>query len=108
MAEKAKKPNDADVERDVQRFSRKALELAKRVVDGTSTEADAEESKALAAELPDVAATAKELSEAYRGSAMKALSEARLDLAYAAAGGGIPSSIRLGWYIKEKGEEPGV
>jgi hypothetical protein len=39
---------------------------------------------------------------------MKALSEARLDLAYVAANGGIPSSIRLGWYIKGKGEEPGI
>lgn len=105
MAEKTK---DADLNRDIQRFSMKALELAKAVVDGAATADDAEKAKELSAKLPEFAASARELAPAYRESAMKALSEARLDLAYVAANGGIPSSIRLGWYIKDKGEEPGL
>ena len=104
MAEK----KDSDLNRDIQRFSMKALELAKTVVDGTTTPEDTERGKSLAAELPEMAATARDLADAYRAGAMKALSEARLDLSYLAAGGGIPSSVRLGWYIKEKGEEPGL
>jgi hypothetical protein len=105
MAEKTK---DADLNRDIQRFSMKALELAKAVVDGAASADDAAKAKDLAAKLPEFAATARELAPAYREGAMKALSEARLDLAYVQANGGIPSSIRLGWYIKEKGEEPGL
>ena len=105
MPEKRK---DADLNRDIQRFSMKALELAKAVVDGGAGKDDAQEAKGLAAQLPEFAAAARDLAPAYREGAMKALSEARLDLAYVAANGGIPSSIRLGWYIKDKGEEPGL
>ena len=105
MAEKTK---DADLNRDIQRFSMQALELAKAVVDGAAGGDAAEKAKELSGQLPEFAATARELAPAYREGAMKALSEARLDLAYVAANGGIPSSIRLGWYIKDKGEEPGL
>ena len=104
MAERAKKPKTSDVSRDIQRFSNRTLELAKTVVDGSTTDADRNAARDLAAELPKMAAKARELAEAYRPGAAQALSEAQLDLAYVAAGGGIPSSIRLGWYIKEKGD----
>ena len=108
MAKQAKKTKDSDVNRDIQRFSMEAFELAKGVADGSSSPESAAKAKELAAKLPDVSATAKELPDAYRAGAMKALSEARLDLSYVAANGAIPSSVRLGWYIKEKGEEPGL
>ena len=106
MVERAKKPKDAEVSREIQRFSNRTLELAKAVVDGSATDAEKEAARELAAQLPAMAAKARELVEAYRPGAAQALSEAQLDLAFAAAGGGIPSSIRIGWYIKEKGEAP--
>ena len=104
MREQTTKSDDAEVNREIHRFSMRALELAKKVVDGTVTAGDQAAARELAERLPAVAATSRELSEAYRAGANKALSEARLDLAYVAAGGGIPSSLRLGWYIKEQGE----
>lgn len=106
MAERAKKSKDPEVSREIQRFSNRTLELAKAVVDGSATDAEKEAARELAAQLPAMAAKARELVEAYRPGAAQALSEAQLDLAYVAAGGGIPSSIRIGWYIKEKGEAP--
>ena len=106
MVERAKKPKDAEVSREIQRFSNRTLELAKAVVDGSATAAEKAAARELAGQLPAMAAKARALAEAYRPGAAQALSEAQLDLAYVAAGGGIPSSIRLGWYIKEKGEGP--
>lgn len=107
MAEGAKKPKDAEVSREIQLFSNRTLELAKAVVDGSATDADKAAARDLTAQLPEMAAKARGLAEAYRPGAAQALSEAQLDLAYVAAGGGIPSSIRLGWYIKEKSEAEG-
>lgn len=108
MPLRAKKPADAEVNLEIQRFSNQALALAKTVVDGSSAEGDKETASEMAARLPALAAEAQTLSDAYRAAAMKALGDARLDLAFVAAGGGIPSSIRLGWYINEKGESPGA
>ncbi|MEP7215756.1 MAG: hypothetical protein ABI782_05835, partial [Anaerolineaceae bacterium] len=104
MPQRAKKPTDAELNRDIQRFSNRALVLAKAVVDGVSSDADKKAAAALAVQLPQLAAQSRDFAEAYRATAAKALADARLDLAYVAAGGGIPSSLRLGWYIKEKSE----
>ena len=106
MAERAKKPNDSDLNRELHRYSNKAFELAKAVVDGSTTEAAKDAARELAGQLPTMVAKARDLAEAYRADSAMLLSETRLDLAFAAAGGGIPSSIRIGWYIKEKGEAP--
>ena len=104
MDEPTTDPDDAERNREIHRFSMRALELAKKVVDGTVTAADQAAARELAERLPAFAASSRGLAEAYRAGAAKALSEARLDLAFVAAGGGIPSSVRLGWYIKEQGE----
>ena len=105
MPQRSKKPTDAELNTDIQRFSNRALALAKAVVDGLSADADKKTAADLAAQLPELAAQSRAFAEAYRAAAAKALADARLDLAYVAAGGGIPSSLRLGWYIKEKSEE---
>lgn len=108
MPLRAKKLADSDVNLEIQRFSNHALALAKTVVDGSSAESDRATAREMADRLPELAAKAQSLSDAYRAAAMKALGDARLDLAFVAAGGGIPSSIRLGWYIKEQSESPGA
>lgn len=94
--------DSAELNREIHRFSLHALDLAKKTVDGTITDADKSTARDLAAQLPALAARARELDDAYRPSANKALADARLDLAFVAAGGGIPSSIRLGHYIAEQ------
>lgn len=104
MDEPTTTSDDADVDSEIHRFSMQALELAKKVVDGTVTADDQAAARQLAEQLPAQAAKSRGLAEAYRAGADQALSEADLDLAYVAAGGGIPSSLRLGWYIKEQGE----
>lgn len=104
MDEHTTDSDDAEVNREIHRFSMQALALAKTVVDGTVTDDDQATARALAERLPALAAKSRELADAYRVGAAKALADARLDLAYVAAGGGIPSSLRLGWYIKERDE----
>ena len=104
MTDRAKKPTDAEINRELHRYSNKAFELAKAVVDGPATEAGKDAARELVGQLPAMVAKARNLAEAYRADSATLLSETRLDLSFAAAGGGIPSSIRLGWYIKEKGD----
>jgi len=107
MPDRTKSRGDTGLSREIQRFSMQALELAKAVVDGSATEADRQEARELAEQLPLLAAKSRELSEAYRAGAAKTLADARLDLAFVAADGKLPSSTRIGWYIKEKGEGQG-
>jgi len=101
MAKQATPSDDAAVNREIQRFSMRALTLGKAVVDGSATDADRETARGLSEQIKDLAEKAHVLDDAYRADAMRALADARLDLAFAAANGGIPSSTRLGWYIKE-------
>jgi hypothetical protein len=107
MPDRTKSRTDAELSREIQRFSMQALELAKAVVDGAATEDDKQKARELAERLPGLAAKSRELSEAYRPGAAKTLADARLDLAFVAADGKLPSSTRIGWYIKEKGVEQG-
>lgn len=102
MPGRSTKPTDANVNREIGAYSQRAYGLAKAVVDGTAGDKEKQTAADLANELPEQAAKAKGLAEAYRADAQRSLSEARLDLAYVAAGGGIPSSIRLGRYIAEQ------
>src|SRR6185312_5285671 len=101
MANQAKPSDDSEVNREIQRFSMRALTLAKAVVDGSATDADRKAAHDLSEQIRSLADKAGALDEAYRAVAMRALADARLDLAFVAANGGIPSSTRLGWYIKE-------
>lgn len=107
MPGETKKPKDAELNREIQRFSMQALELAKALVDGSEAEAAKKKGQTLSDGLRDFVAKARELSDAYRPGAMKTLADARLDLAFVAAGGKGASSTRLGWYIKEKAEAGG-
>lgn len=102
MAARSKKTTDASVEREIQLFSMKALALAKTVAADEPDETAKEQARELAANLPALSANAKELSEAYRASALRSLSEARLDLSYVANEGKGPSSIRIGQYLAER------
>lgn len=104
MDEPTTTADDAEANREIHRFSMRALALAKKVVDGTVTADDQAAARELAERLPALAAQSRALAEAYRVGAVKALADARLDLDFVAAGGGIPSSLRLGWYLKEQGE----
>jgi len=94
--------NDETLGREIQLFSTKAVELAKAVVDGRATDDDRQTARDLAARLPGYASRAKEMADQYRPGAMKALADARLDLEFVAAGGNLPSSARIGWYIQER------
>lgn len=102
MAARSRKPNGASLEREIQLFSMKALALAKTVAEGQQEDATKAEARELAAKLPSLAAKAKDLPEAYRESATRSLSEARLDLSYVANDGKVPSSIRIGQYLAER------
>lgn len=102
MAARPRKTNDAELEREIQLFSMKALALAKPVADGSIDEAGKKQARELASQLPALAAKSRELSDAYRESATRSLSEARLDLSYVSSGGKVPSSIRIGQYIAER------
>lgn len=102
MAKRAKETGEAELNREIQRFSMRALALAKAVVDGSATDADREMARELSGQVPVMAAQARSLGEAYRAGASRALADAHLDLAFVAANGGIPSSTRLGWYMKER------
>ncbi len=104
MPKADKNSGDAETNREIQRFSMAALEFAKKVVDGSLSDQEKSEAKQMAEQLPDFAAKARQLPDAYRAGATKTLADARLDFAYVAADGGVPSSTRLGWYIKEKRE----
>jgi hypothetical protein len=77
------------------RFSNDAFALATELVEG----GDAEELQAKAAELKEqlsgLAEEMKSAPESDRGEVNRALADARLDLDYVAAGGNVPSSIRL-------------
>ncbi len=107
MADSVANPSDAEVNREIQRFSMQALELAKSVVDGSATDEEKQTARALSERLPELAAKAGALADDYRVGAARTLADARLDLAYVAADGAVPSSTRLGWYIKEKGADQG-
>jgi hypothetical protein len=108
MAKAAKKPGDADVNREIQRYSMAAFELAKKSADGSLSDEEKATAQEMAKELPDFSAKARELSDRYRPGASKTLADARLDFSYIASDGAVPSSTRLGWYIKEKGEDAGA
>ena len=106
MAERTKKPNDAEINRELHRYSNIAFQLAKAVVDDSTTDTGKAAARELADQLPAMVAKARGLAEAYRADSAMLLSETRLDFSYVLAGGDAPSSIRIGWYIKEKGEAP--
>ena len=88
---------------DAHRFSNEAFALAKACVTG---ETDADELKARAAELkarlPELAAGIESVPDEYRPDINRALADARLDLDYVAAGGNLPSSIRLHHFIADR------
>lgn len=102
MAKASRSSNDGDLSREIQLFSTRALDLAKAVVDGTATGDDREAARELASQLPQYSERARGMAEHYRASALKALADARLDLAFVAAEGKLPSSSRIGWYIQER------
>lgn len=102
MAKANGSSNDGDLSREIQLFSARALDLAKAVVDGTATDYDREAARELASQIPQYSERAREMAEHYRASASKALADARLDLAFVAADGKLPSSARIGWYIQER------
>lgn len=102
MAKASRSSNDGDLSREIQLFSTRALDLAKAVVDGTATGDDREAARELASQLPQYSERARGMAEHYRTSALKALADARLDLAFVAAEGKLPSSSRIGWYIQER------
>lgn len=104
MPKTTKASQEADLNREIQLFSMQALELAKAVVDAPDAKEAQEKGRALSGKVAEFAAQARELSDAYRTGAMKSLADARLDLAFVAAGGKGASSTRIGWYIKEKAE----
>lgn len=94
--------NDDELRLEIQRFSMQALALAKRVVDGSAEPDDQETATSMQAQLPVLAGRSKSLDEADRAAMNGALADARLDLQFVLAGGGIPSSIRLGQYMNER------
>lgn len=100
MAARSKK-SEPSPHREITAFSDRAYALAKKVVEGSAGEKEKSEAAELASQMPAEAAKLKSIDEGHRPDAQRALSEARLDLSYVAAGGGIPSSIRLGRYIAE-------
>ena len=79
-----------------------ALTLAKRVVDEKLEPEDHELAKTMLVQLPELAGRSKSLDEADRTAMNGPLADARLDLQFVMAGGGLPSSIRLGQYMNER------
>ncbi|MEO9256175.1 MAG: hypothetical protein ABI305_11570, partial [Tepidiformaceae bacterium] len=76
---------------------------AKAFVDGDQPAADASTNAAeLLGRLPSMAELAKTVPEERRPDLMRVLSEARLDLSYVQSAGKLPSSLRLGRYLREK------
>ena len=63
---------------------------------------DRERARDLKALFPEFVAQKREANEKYQPDLSLVLSEARLDLDYVLAGGGRPSSIRLGHVIREQ------
>lgn len=102
MANASGTSKDEALSREIQLFATKAVELAKAVVDGRATEEVRGTARDLAGDLRDYSNRARAMGDQYRASALKALADARLDLAFAAAGGNVPSSTRIGWYIQER------
>jgi hypothetical protein len=92
-----------DPGKQVHLFSNGAFSVAKAFVDDGEATADLSAKAAeLLARLPKMAELAKMVPEEYRPDLMRVLSEARLDLAYVQAAGKLPSSVRLGHYLREK------
>lgn len=87
----------------IHRFSNEAFGLAKQIVAGSAAEPLKERATGLKARVPELAALMRDADAAYRADLNRALSEARLDLDYVLAGGGRPSSMRLGHVIREQG-----
>jgi len=101
MAGQTEAERDDQIELYVHAFSREAFEVAKRFVEGEEAAALVLQAAELRARLPDVAARAREASEAYRADLNNTLSEAKLDLDYVLGGGDRPSSLRLAHLIAE-------
>jgi|GEM_PF-6373080 len=79
-----------------------AFVLAKRIVDDSVEPGDLESTTTMLGQIPVLAGRSNSLEEADRAAMNRALADARLDLQFVNAGGGIPSSIRLGQYMREQ------
>jgi len=79
-----------------------AFVLAKRIVDDSVEPGDLESTTTMLGQIPVLAGQSNSLEEADRAAMNRALADARLDLQFVNAGGGIPSSIRLGQYMREQ------
>jgi hypothetical protein len=92
----------AEISRNVHRYSMEAFDLAKATAapnpDWPALKAKAAEMLAL---LPELSAIGKTLPQALHEDVNKALSEARLDLAYVQAEAKGPSSIRMHWFQRD-------
>jgi hypothetical protein len=84
-------------------FSAEAYNLAKAFVSGELTgEAATAKADELLPRLREMADLAKAAPDERRPDLMRILSEARLDLTYVQSAGKVPSSVRLGHYLRER------
>ena len=102
MAGEAAPGRDQEISLYVHTYSQEAFDVARRFVEGEQPDALVPQAAELRARLPEVAARAREASEARRPDLNNTLSEARLDLDYVLGGGGRPSSLRLAHVIAEQ------
>lgn len=97
-----------DTGKQVHLFSAEAFNVAKAFVDGDQPPPEATtKAGELLGRLPKMAELAKTVPDEYRPDLMRVLSEARLDLTYVQAAGKLPSSLRLGRYLREKAASSG-
>lgn len=97
-------PTDAELELEVHRFSNEAFTLAKDFVTGKDADPLKEQARSLEPRVPELAARAKTADPAYRSDLNRALSDARLDLAYVLADGKRPSSTRLHYFLSDQSQ----
>ena len=97
-----KESSTEEIVSSIHRFSYQVLDLAKQLVAGSDSEPLKEQARDLKALFPEFVAQMREANEEYQPDLSLVLSEARLDLDYVLAGGGRPSSIRLGHVIREQ------
>lgn len=90
---------DMVIAREIQLYSNEAFNVAKLFVTGDDPEPLIQQAAELKSRMPAVAARIQETDPEYHEHLKRTLSEARLDLDYVIAGGGRPSSIRLGRLI---------
>ena len=97
-----KESSTEEIVSSIHRFSYPAFDLAKLLVAGGDPEPLKEQARNLEALFPEFVAQKREADEEYQADLNNVLSEAGLDLDYVLAGGGRPSSIRLGHVIREQ------